>query len=89
MAKIRYKILIYILVIELVILKIMQEFGIKFDTGLPSAIAIVCFFGPLQLIFYKLSKEEKQPEICKTLFGFFFWGFNVAIVGGIIIGFSK
>lgn len=89
MKKKKYKMLGSILIIELVILKIMQGLGIKLESGLPAIMGIVAFFIPLQLILYNLSKEETQAEICKMIYKFFFWCFNFACIGAILIAFSR
>jgi len=89
MKNIKYKVLGIILIIELAVFRIMEGLGIKLESGLPALIGIVAFFIPLQLILYKLSKEEKQSEICKMIYKFFFWCFNFACVGAILIAFSR
>ena len=82
--KLKYKISLFVCLVEVIILNSMGSNGIKIESTFGSLLAIILFFLPLQYLFFSLSKDEVYSTRKRKYFKVFFWFFNYCIISSII-----
>ena len=75
----KYKVLLMVFIIERIIVSILDLLNLKLKTEIANVIAAICFFLPIQLILYFLSKEEIKSDIVKQICKWFFWFITIVL----------
>lgn len=86
-----YKLLLGIIGVEYIALVIAQEYwksiGLQKLSWLESFVITILFFLPIQILLFKLGKDENIKRNRRTLAKFFFWVINISFVLGCIVSF--
>ena len=87
--KTQYKILLSVFLVEVLIISVMKENGIKVQSLIGSAIGTFIFLLPIQVLLFLLSKDEKFSNNKRVCFNVIFWFINIcyllAIIGSLML----
>lgn len=82
--KLKYKISLFLFLVEVIILNAMNSHGVKIQSAIGSILVVILFFLPIQYLLFSLSKDELYSSRKQKYFKVFFWFLNYCIISSII-----
>ena len=85
--KTKYKILLWIIGAEFVLLWALKEYGVVVDSWVGKLVGVFVVFFPVQFLLFSLGKDEDFLKKKRFFFKFAFWWINFCCVAGLVATF--
>ena len=80
----KYKVLLWFIGAEFVLLGVLNKCGISIEPLGARIIGLFAAMFPIELLLFKLGKDEQHSEKKRFFFKVFFWFIILCCVGGVI-----
>ncbi len=81
-----YKILSIIVLIEFIIIFIMRQNNVKIESFIGSALGVLVFFLPIQIMLFLLSRDTDASNGKRVFAKIMFWFINLCYICTVIAG---